>query len=91
MGDHVDLAALAALLPDTLKRKIINTIEPAPEQEHEPQLQQEQSATGSDGLINSICSRAVHLPSLAAGACVLDRVLSQAEAKVGTLGDCTAL
>jgi hypothetical protein len=92
MADQLNLAALA-LLPDTVKRKILQSVDASAAHASQQQQQQQQehhvidrhagTAAVADATVNAVRSRAVQLPALGtAGACVVDNVLLSSEAQV---------
>jgi hypothetical protein len=90
MADQFDLAALA-LLPDTVKRKILRSVgtssADAPQQQvpQQPLHVHEHAGTAAVAgeVVSAVRRRAVQLPALGtARACVVDNVLSASEAQV---------
>lgn len=94
MADQIDLAVLA-VLPDTVKRKILQNVGTREAHAPEQQLPQQQAlaahqqagtAAAAEQVVSAVRSRTVQLPGFAtAGACVVDNVLSLQEAQVSPL------
>jgi hypothetical protein len=89
MADQIDLAVLA-LLPDTVKRKILGNVHTSDPnlsleqaREQQPSTPDHQAAGVAEEVVSAVRSRAVRLPTFtAAGSCVVDNVLTLQEAQV---------